>query len=172
MGTGSRSTIDRLHELRLHTVRDVDDQRICEDTAGRSASDRIALTDRTIPRVAKQYVRTAKQLGRLPLLQQAAEAGELTLGQVDACLHGLKDLPAEALNEQVVRVQAELPTSAAGQPPQEMRKIANTLVAVLFPTQKRTTSANNSRTRKAKPAGAGRSGAELTDATARHVRDP
>ncbi|MGO1975382.1 MAG: DUF222 domain-containing protein, partial [Propionibacteriaceae bacterium] len=125
--------IDRLHGLRLHTVRAVDEQRVCEDTAGWSASDRIALTDRTIPRIAKQYVRTAKQLGRFPLLQQAAEAGELTLGQVDACLHGLKYLPAEASDEQVVRVQTELLTSAAGQPPQGMRKIANTLVAVLFP---------------------------------------
>ncbi|MGO1972088.1 MAG: DUF222 domain-containing protein [Propionibacteriaceae bacterium] len=126
--------IDRLHGLRLHTVRTVDEQRVCEDTAGGwSASDRIALTDRTIPRVAKQYVRTAKQLGRYPILQQAAEAGELTLGQADACLHGLKYLPTTASNDQLIYVQSELLESAAGQPPQGMRQLAMKLVAVLFP---------------------------------------
>ncbi|MGO1971839.1 MAG: DUF222 domain-containing protein [Propionibacteriaceae bacterium] len=125
--------IDRLHGIRLATVRAVDEGRVCEDTATWSASDRITLTDRTTPRAAKKYVRTAKQLGRFPLLQQAAEAGELTLDQMDACLHGLKYLPAEATDEQLVHVQIELLASAAGQPPQGMRKIANTLVAALFP---------------------------------------
>ncbi|MGO1974178.1 MAG: DUF222 domain-containing protein, partial [Propionibacteriaceae bacterium] len=125
--------IDRLHGLRLHTVRAVDEQRVCEDTAGWSASDRIALTDRTIPRIAKKYVRTAKQLGRYPLFQQAAEAGELTLDQVDACLHGLKYLPAIASDDQLVYVQTELLERASGQPPQGMRQLAMKLVATLFP---------------------------------------
>ncbi|MGO1973668.1 MAG: hypothetical protein ACTH2Q_12010, partial [Propionibacteriaceae bacterium] len=100
--------IDRLHGLRLHTVRTIDERRVCEDTAGWSVSDRTALTDRAIPRVAKQYVRTAKQLGRFPILQHAAEAGELTLDQIDACLHGLKHLPAIASDDQLVYVQTKL----------------------------------------------------------------
>ncbi|MGO1974089.1 MAG: hypothetical protein ACTH2Q_14125 [Propionibacteriaceae bacterium] len=54
--------IDRLHGIRRHTVRAVDEGRVCEDTASWSASDRITLTDRTTPRSAKKYVRTANQL--------------------------------------------------------------------------------------------------------------
>ncbi|MGO1972099.1 MAG: hypothetical protein ACTH2Q_03995 [Propionibacteriaceae bacterium] len=94
---------------------------------------RTTLTDRTIPRTAKSLVRTAKDLHRFPLLQEAAEAGRLTRDQVGAALHGLTWVPDTATTEELDATQAELLASSDEQPPGGMRQLAHTLIAVHLP---------------------------------------
>ncbi|MGO1974760.1 MAG: DUF222 domain-containing protein [Propionibacteriaceae bacterium] len=124
---------ERIHGIRLRTIRAVDDRRVCEDLGSYATSDRITLTDRTIPKTAKSHVKTAKDLRRFPLLQAAAEQGQLTREQLTAILLGLRWVPDTASDEQLEAIQSELLASAEVQPPSGMRRLANKLIAVHFP---------------------------------------
>lgn len=124
---------ERVHGARLRTIRAVDDRRLCEEIGSYATSDRITLTDRTKPGTAKHTVRTARDLRRFPILQQAAEAGTLTKEQLTSVLLGLKWVPDTATDDQLEAIQADLLNSADVQPPSGMRQLANKLIAVYFP---------------------------------------
>lgn len=88
--------IDRLHGMRLHTIRDVDDRRLCEDLGSYATSDRITLADRTTP--APPSTRSAPR--------NTAAAGDVAVGeQADRCV--LPDVEDDRLAKQVERQERQ-----------------------------------------------------------------
>ncbi|MGO1975479.1 MAG: hypothetical protein ACTH2Q_21170, partial [Propionibacteriaceae bacterium] len=79
---------ERAHGARLRTIRAADDRGSCSEVGSYATSDRITLTDRTAPATAKHQVKTAKELRRYPVLQEAVERGRVTREQLTAVLFG------------------------------------------------------------------------------------
>ncbi|MGO1975463.1 MAG: DUF222 domain-containing protein, partial [Propionibacteriaceae bacterium] len=79
------------------------------------------------------YVYFSRHLNRFARIGDAVCAGTVTTDQAQAMVHGLKHLPDEATDEQVVSVQESLIAEADELHPNDLRLLANRAVAIMFP---------------------------------------
>ncbi|MGO1972475.1 MAG: DUF222 domain-containing protein [Propionibacteriaceae bacterium] len=123
---------ERIAGLRLRRTQEVETRKLCRDR-GWTTADHLMTSDRTPLRTARAYVYFSRHLNRFNVIGDAVCNGTVTTEQAQAMVHGLKHLPAEITDEQVVSVQESLIAEADELHPNDLRLLANRAVAILFP---------------------------------------
>ncbi|MGO1972281.1 MAG: DUF222 domain-containing protein [Propionibacteriaceae bacterium] len=123
---------ERIAGLRLRRTHEVETRNLCP-ARGWTTADHLMTSDRTPLKAARAYVYFSRHLNQFQVIGDAVCNGTVTTDQAQAMVHGLKHLPAEITDEQVVSVQESLIAEADELHPNDLRLLANRAVAILFP---------------------------------------